>query len=93
MTSPLVTHCLQYLYSAGCLPCGKVSALLRPVTQCDSCTGDKEDVHSPYPNFTYSAQYPSRISFLSFMTTLDRALSAVKLQLVLSREQHRDEHT
>lgn len=92
MTSPLVTHCLQYLYSAGCLPRGKVSALLRPITHSDPCTGDKEDVLSPCLNFTHSAWYPSRISFLNFMTMLNRALSAVKLQLVLSREQHREEH-
>ncbi|KAI1241887.1 hypothetical protein IHE44_0005391 [Lamprotornis superbus] len=76
----------------GCLPRGKVSALLRPITHSDPCTGDKEDVLSPCLNFTHSARYPSRISFLNFMTILNRALSAMKLQLALSREQHREEH-
>lgn len=92
MTSSLVTHCLQYLYSAGCVPRGKVSVLLRPISHSDPCRGGKEDVLSPCLNFTHSTQYPSRISFLNFITMLDNSSSPKKLHLVLSREQPREEH-
>lgn len=86
VTSSLVTHCLQYLYSADYIPRGKVSVLLGPISLSDPCRQGKEDVLSPCLNSTHFAQYPSRISILNYVTMLNSSSSPEKLHLVLSRE-------